>query len=89
MKKAVLALSLTFAFWLLSSDLGWACSSCMKNASGPLIDSARAGVLMMVGVVFVMMIGFASFFIFLRKRAQTGGQSESGERPDLDRSVRE
>lgn len=46
-----------------------ACSSCYGLADGPMIDAARLGVWLLLGVTFAVQGGFAAFFIYLRRRA--------------------
>jgi hypothetical protein len=47
----------------------FACASCYGLADGPLIDAARLGVLLLLGVVLAVQGGFLAFFLYLRRRA--------------------
>jgi hypothetical protein len=63
-----------------------ACSTCYGDAEGPMIDAARVGTLLMLGVVFFLQIAFAAFFFYLRRRARrlspnAGGLQWSGGGP--------
>jgi len=51
------------------SEVVVACTVCFGAADGPLIASARLGVLVMVGVTCAVLAGFAAFFARL---AQNG-----------------
>lgn len=46
-----------------------ACASCYGLADGPMIDAARLGVWLLLGVTLFVQGGFAAFFIYLRRRA--------------------
>ena len=45
------------------------CPSCFGQADGPLVDGARAGIWLLLGVVVALQGGFAAFFLYLRRRA--------------------
>ena len=62
------ALLATAAF-LSSPGPALACSSCFGEAEGPMIDAARLGTFLMLGVVFCLQIAFGAFFLYLRRRA--------------------
>jgi hypothetical protein len=47
-----------------------ACPVCFGAAEGSMIDGARLGVLVMLGVLFAVQAGFLGFFFYLRKRAK-------------------
>jgi hypothetical protein len=47
----------------------WACPSCFGDAQGPLIDGARLGIWLLLGVTVCLQVGFAAFFLHLRRRA--------------------
>jgi len=48
-----------------------ACSICFGAADGPLLDAARIGVLVMVGVTCAVLALFARFFLRLAKNRDT------------------
>lgn len=48
----------------------FACTSCMGAAEGPLIDAARLGIWLMIGVTAAIQGCFVAFFLYLRKRAK-------------------
>ena len=57
------------AVWL-ATDAARACTTCYGEAQGPMIDGARMGVILLLGVVFVVQGGFVWFFLHLRRRAR-------------------
>lgn len=48
-----------------------ACSICFGAADGPLLDAARIGVLVMVGVTCAVLVLFGRFFLRLAKNRDT------------------
>ena len=48
----------------------FACPVCFGAEETSLIDGARLGVLVMLGVLFAVQGGFVGFFLYLRKRAK-------------------
>jgi len=63
---------------LLNVVDAWACSSCFGNVAGPEGDAIRLGVLSLLAVVVVLLIGFAVFFIYLRKKAMEFARNNAG-----------
>jgi amino acid transporter len=61
----------TAALWPRAAS---ACTTCYGAAEGPMIDSARSGVFVLLGIVVAVQIAFASFFLYLRRRARNGPQ---------------
>jgi len=53
-----------------------ACPLCFGAAETPLIDGARLGVLVMLGVLFAVQGAFVAFFLYLRKRAKQNADIE-------------
>jgi hypothetical protein len=52
---------------------GWvvlACTMCFGAEETSMIDGARLGVLVMLGVVLAVQAGFVAFFLYLRNRAK-------------------
>jgi len=47
----------------------WACPVCFGNSDAPMALATNTGILFMLGVVVVMLSAFASFFIYLIRRA--------------------
>jgi hypothetical protein len=47
-----------------------ACAVCFGGAESPLVDGARAGAFMLIGVTVLMQGSLAGFFFYLRRRAR-------------------
>jgi heme/copper-type cytochrome/quinol oxidase subunit 2 len=47
-----------------------ACPSCFGAEESSLIDGAKLGILVMLGITFAVQGAFVGFFIYLRKRAK-------------------
>ena len=48
----------------------FACPVCFGAEETAMIDGARLGVLVMLGILFAVQGGFVGFFLYLRKRAK-------------------
>ena len=46
-----------------------ACPVCFGNSDSPLAIATNTGIIFMLGIVAVVLCGFASFFIYLIRRA--------------------
>ena len=61
----------TLAFVIIGgSSSVLACPVCFGAAEGSMIDGAKLGVMVMLGVLFAVQAGFLGFFLYLRKRAK-------------------
>ena len=74
MKRALVA-----TLVLAAPRAALACPVCFGQSDSPMAAATNAGIWLMLGVVAVMLSGFASFFIYLSRRmnrlarlAQTG-----------------
>jgi heme/copper-type cytochrome/quinol oxidase subunit 2 len=56
--------------WIGGASSAFACPVCFGAEETHLIDGARLGVLVMLGVLFAVQGGFVGFFFYLRKRAK-------------------
>ena len=63
-------LMMAAAVLLGGSSNVFACPVCFGAEETHLIDGARLGVLVMLGVLFAVQGAFAGFFFYLRKRAK-------------------
>lgn len=77
----------------MSSEIVVACAICVGGADGPLLDAARLGVLVMVGVTVVVLAMFARFFLRISKNGDSPHFEntdkhwvENGDRPGFQRS---
>ena len=66
-----------------------ACPVCFGAEETPMIDGARLGVAVMLGILFAVQGGFVGFFLYLRKRAKRIADIElDREWSELQRSPR-
>jgi hypothetical protein len=62
---AVLAL-----VWLAAPAAAHASPSCYGEAEGPMIDAARLGIALLLGITLLIQGGFVAFFLYLRRQAR-------------------
>jgi hypothetical protein len=66
-----------------------ACTMCFGAEETYLIDGTKLGILVMLGVTFVVQGAFVAFFIYLRKRAREVADSDlDAEWSELQRGSR-
>ena len=53
---------------LAAPRVALACPVCFGQSDAPMAVATNAGIWLMLGVVFVMLSGFAFFFIYLSRR---------------------
>ena len=56
-----------------------ACPVCFGENDSPIAQAMNSGILMMLGVVAGMLTAFASFFIYLIRRAKQAAAQEQAE----------
>ena len=82
MKRAFPALlrcasaALFTAVLLMCSRDALACPSCFGQADGPLVESARTGMWLLLGLTVSLQGAFAAFFLYLRRRARQARERE-------------
>lgn len=55
---------------LLGSAPAFACPSCYGDAEGPMVDAARLGIWLLLGVTLAIQGAFLAFFLYLRRQAR-------------------
>jgi hypothetical protein len=66
-----------------------ACPACFGAEEAPLIDAARLGVLVMLGITVAVQGGFVAFFLYLRRHARRVAEAElDSEWSDLQKAPR-
>jgi hypothetical protein len=55
---------------LAGARLALACPTCYGDAEGPLIDGARIGMWLLLGVTLAIQGAFVAFFLYLRRQAR-------------------
>ena len=53
-----------------AASLLLACPSCYGQAEGPMIDAARLGIALLLGITLLIQGGFVAFFLYLRRQAR-------------------
>ena len=71
MKKFIVA-----ALLLAAPRAALACPVCFGQSDSPMAFATNAGIWMMLAVVVLMLAGFASFFVYLIRRANRLAQAE-------------
>ena len=79
--KRIHALVLTVLAALLASPTGaFACAACFGKSDSNMAKSVNAAIFSLMGVIVTVLVGAASFFVFLSRRAaanSTTGQDSS------------
>jgi len=64
------ALALVAVLALIGAPPARACPTRYRDAEGPMIDAARLGMWLLLGVTFAIQGGFIAFFLYLRRQAR-------------------
>ena len=88
--RLIFAALLTAMFVAVLGEVrAFACPVCFGAEETPLIDGAKLGVAVMLGVTFAVQGGFLGFFLYLRKRAKRNAEIElDDEWSELQRGSR-
>jgi len=81
MKRLVFYAMLIVAFVLLSETPALACAACFGKSDSTMARSLNASIFTLMGVIGTVLIGAASFFVFLAKRAATMAQAQPTKTP--------
>ena len=65
MRKALL-----LAFMLVAPRVALACPVCFGQSDAPMAQGVNMGIFFLLGVVGVVLAGFAAFFVYLARRAR-------------------
>ena len=69
------------------ASLLFACPSCYGEAEGPMIDAARLGIALLLGITLLIQGGFVAFFLYLRRQARKArDQALDAEWSELQRA---
>lgn len=88
-RRIPLSVALTSAalLGLIDPGLALACPACFGDAEGPMIDAARLGTFLLLGVTLAVQGGFVAFFLYLRRQARkTQDQALDAEWSSLQRA---
>jgi hypothetical protein len=72
----VVALATAAAVSLLLPRAALACPSCYGNAEGPMIDAARLGMYLLLGITLAVQGSFVAFFLYLRRKSRQARDRE-------------
>lgn len=61
---------ITVAIMIVGSSSAFACPVCFGAEESHLIDGAKLGILVLLGVTLAVQGAFLAFFLYLRKRAK-------------------
>lgn len=68
--RLALALVSTGLVWLADLGRALACPVCFGDAEGPIIDAARLGTFLLLGITLAIQGAFVAFFLYLRRQAR-------------------
>jgi hypothetical protein len=81
MKRLGFHAVLSAAAILASAPSALACSACFGQSDSSMARSLNASIFTLMGVVGIVLVGAASFFVFLAKRAAAASQAEQSKNP--------
>jgi heme/copper-type cytochrome/quinol oxidase subunit 2 len=76
MKRIGLSAILSAVWVLASAPSALACAACFGKSDSAMARSLNASIFTLMGVIGTVLIGAASFFVFLAKRAAASAQAE-------------
>lgn len=78
--KRILTFVLTVLVAALASPTGaLACAACFGKSDSNMAKSVNAGIFCLLGVIVTVLIGAASFFVFLSRRAAAAEAGQTGQ----------
>ena len=66
------------SLWAVAPRAVLACPVCFGQNDSPLASGINYGIFVMLGIIGVLWIAFASFFIHLKRSADRSAKAESG-----------
>jgi hypothetical protein len=81
MKRVALFAVSTVTFILISEMPALACSACFGKSDSAMARSLNASIFTLMGVIGTVLVGAASFFVFLARRAAATTQAEQTKTP--------
>ena len=66
---------------MLAPRAAWACPVCFGQSDAPMAQATNNGILLMLGVVAVVLSAFASFILYLNRRARFAASLEQAAAP--------
>jgi heme/copper-type cytochrome/quinol oxidase subunit 2 len=77
MKRVGLFAIFGLALALASAPSALGCSACFGQSDSAMARSLNASIFTLMGIIGTVLVGAASFFVFLARRAATNAQTES------------
>jgi hypothetical protein len=81
MKRIGVCLILGVVFVLLSETPALACAACFGKSDSAMARSLNASIFTLMGFIGTVLVGAASFFVFLAKRAAATSRTEPPKAP--------
>jgi len=79
MKRPACLALLSIALVLFFATPAFACSACFGKSDSSMARSLNASIFTLMGVIGTVLVGAASFFVFLAKRAAATAQTQATE----------
>ena len=64
-----------------------ACAACFGKSDSNMARSLNAGIFSLMAVVVAVLVGAASFFVFLSRKAAAASQAEQTEKPGASKQA--
>jgi hypothetical protein len=81
MKRLGLSAILGAVLALASAPSALACAACFGKSDSAMARSLNASIFTLMGIIGTVLIGAASFFVFLAKRAAANAQADPTTHP--------
>ena len=79
MKLLTRSATLATAFFLASTPALFACSACFGKSDSDMARSLNASIFTLMGCIGTVLVGTATFFVFLAKRAAAATNAETSQ----------
>ncbi len=79
MKRLACYAGSSIALVLFFATPAFACSACFGKSDSAMARSLNASIFTLMGVVGIVLVGAASFFVFLARRAAATAQTQATE----------
>ncbi|MGP8198129.1 MAG: hypothetical protein ACLQU4_01340 [Limisphaerales bacterium] len=80
MKRVLIFVLTVFVAVLASPSGALACAACFGQSDSNMAKSVNAGIFSLLAVVATVLIGAASFFVFLSRRANAVETGQAGQK---------
>ena len=73
--------------WLAAPPGLLACAACFGKSDSTMARSLNAGIFSLMAVIVTVLVGAASFFVFLSRKAAATAQAEQPEKPSANKQA--